>query len=169
MTDVIRHMPKPCEPSARSGACPFRRDADPGEFPAQRFELLADTAGLPGAEVPIGGPIFACHHSADGSAVACSGWLKVCGYNHLGIRFAIATRQISPEAVRIMPEDPELFESYDEMAAAQSAGVYRRDAADRSRRRVGHGNFVASRLLGGGQCPTGAEPGSEYRNRGTQR
>jgi len=138
--DVPRllHMPKPCDATEKSGACPFRLDAEPDEFPAARYEQLAETAGGPGAEVPIGGPVFACHHTSDGAPVACAGWLAVCGVDHLGVRLAVAEGRLSPEALRRPPDGPALFDSYDDMATQQAAGMYRLGAAEAARRRAGH-------------------------------
>lgn len=151
MTEALRHMPRPCDATATSGACPFRVDAAPGEFPAERYELLADTAGLPGAEVPDGGKMFACHHTADGAPVACAGWLRVCGSQHLGVRMALATGRLLPEALVRQPGEPELFESYDVMATQQADGVYDRRQANRSRDRAGHNLSMIAKLTGAGR------------------
>ena len=154
MADVPRllHMPKPCDPTTSSGACPFRVDAEPGEFPAERYEQLADTAGGPGAEVPVGGPMFACHHTADGAPVACAGWLAVCGGDHLGVRMAMAEGRLSPEALRRPPGGPILFDSYDDMATQQSDGMYRPDVAEASRARAGHYRTMIDKMTGGMSC-----------------
>ena len=133
----LRYMPPPCEATATSGPCPFRIDALPGEFTAARYEKLADTAGAPGAEAPVGAPMFACHHTADGAPVACAGWLAVAGGDHLGVRLAIAERRLSPSALR-PPDGIALFNSYDEMAVQQARGLYRPDVAATSRQAAGH-------------------------------
>lgn len=39
--------------------CPFRRDTEPGMFPACRYEALRETAGQRGAEAGLGAPMFA--------------------------------------------------------------------------------------------------------------
>lgn len=147
MTGPLRHMPRPCDESATWGRCPFRRDADPGEFTAQRYEQLAATAGGPGREAPIGAPMFACHHTADGAEVACAGWLAVCGHFHLGVRFALATGRLDPDRVGPLPGWPELFDSYDEMAAAQ-ADSYDRDRADEQRDAANHNADVIAKIRG---------------------
>jgi hypothetical protein len=153
VSDPLRHMPRPCDPSPTSGACPFRRD-DPGEFPADRYEELAATAGGPGAEAPIGAPLFACHHTADGAQVACAGWLAVCGHWHLGVRFALATGRLDPSAVEPQPGWPDLFDDYDEMAAAQSGQRgYDPRAATARRAATGHGAYILDKITGGGTCP----------------
>lgn len=151
MTSPLRHMPRPCDETDVSGRCPFRRDAEPGEFPAERFERLADTAGRPGREAPMNAPVFACHHTQDGAEVACAGWLAVCGHLHLGMRFAFATGRLNPAKVGPLPGWPELFGSYDEMAAAQSGGrPYDLDAANARRAAGGHdSDDVISKIRGG--------------------
>lgn len=155
MSDPLRHMPRPCDPSQVSGACPFRRDADPGEFSAERYEVLAATAGRPGAEAPLGAPMFACHHTADGAQVACAGWLAVCGHYHLGVRFAVADGRLDPAAVYGDRDGwPDLFDDYDEMAAAQ-AGERGYDQATAAARRTvtGHNTNILDKISGGGRCP----------------
>lgn len=104
-------MNKPCS------QCPYKRSTPPGQFPAQRYEQLRDTVGWPGAEVPIGGPVFACHMSAEGCDKACAGWLAVCGARHLGMRVKVLDGQLPAAALR---RRPELFDSYDEMAERQA-------------------------------------------------
>ena len=140
----LRHMPGPCDRTKKAGACPFRRDAEPGEFPASHFEQLADTAGQPGAEVPIGGRTFGCHHSDDAAPVASAGWLRVCGDFHFGVRFAAVEGRLDADALRAHTDDPALYSSYDEMAAAQADGQYRQEAAEASRRRARHGEIFAA-------------------------
>lgn len=148
MTRPIRYMPRPCDPSPTSGACPFRRDADPGEFSAERFEILAATAGGPGREAPFGAPLFACHHTADGAEVACAGWLAVCGQSHLGVRLALATGQLNPDGIGPKPGWPDLFDDYDEMAAAQTRDRYDQDAADARRDAALHNADTIAKIRG---------------------
>lgn len=139
MTDPLRVMPRPCDPSATSGACPFRRDADPGEFSAERFELLAASAGGPGREAPIGAPLFACHHTRDGAEVACAGWMAVCGDFHMSVRVSVVTGALDPSALHPGPDWPPLFDSYEQMAAAQSGErPYEPELADQRRAAAGH-------------------------------
>ena len=114
MADNLPHRRYPCR------ECPFRRDTEPGQFPACRYQALQDTAGRPGHEAPLGAPLFACHKSPDGREEACAGWLAVAGYDHLGVRLAVAMGRL-PGAALMPGEDwPELFGSYVETAAAQS-------------------------------------------------
>ncbi len=150
MTDPLRHMPRPCDATDTSGRCPFRRDADPGEFTAERYEVLAATAGRPGEEAPIGAPIFACHHTSDGAEVACAGWLAVCGHFHLGVRFAFLSGRLDPAKVGPLPGWPPLFDSYDEMAAAQSGhDTYDPDTAAAIRDHAGHNAPGVDKIRGG--------------------
>jgi hypothetical protein len=107
------HRRYPCS------ACPFRRDTGPGQFPACRYEALRDTAGTPGAEAPLGAPLFACHKSPEGREEACAGWLAVAGYEHIGIRLAVIRGDLPAAALAPGDSWPELFESYAEMAEAQ--------------------------------------------------
>jgi hypothetical protein len=153
----ITAMPRPCDATDKSGPCPFRVDAEPGEFTHERFEKLADTAGGPGAEVPADGPWFACHHTRDGAPVACAGWLAVCGVDHIGVRLSVSAGVIAPEALRRPAGGPELFESYDVMAREQARGMYRPEVAEEWRRRAGHGTGHSTFVTGvadvGGRDP----------------
>lgn len=98
--------------------CPWRRDALRGKFPACRYEALQNTVGGPGCEAPINAPMFACHKSPDGRERACAGWLAVVGVEHLGVRYAIVSGRLPPEALRAGDDWPELYPSYEELAAA---------------------------------------------------
>jgi hypothetical protein len=113
MADEIPHRRFPCN------ECPFRRDTEPGQFPAHRYEALAETAGEPGAEAPLGAPLFACHKSPEGAEEACAGWLAVCGIEHIGVRLMITFGELDPAVLQPGPDWPELFGSYAEMAEAQ--------------------------------------------------
>lgn len=101
--------------------CPFRRDTEPGMFPACRYEALAETAGERGAEAPLGAPFFACHKSPEGREEVCAGWLAVCGAEHLGVRVAVLAGRLEPEGLQPGEGWPGLFGSYREMAATQAA------------------------------------------------
>ena len=111
----MKYRERPCIP------CPWRRDSDHGEFPPERYEALRATAGSAGAEVGLTAPIFACHLSTEGHDRACAGWLAICGYEHLGVRLAVATGTLPAEALNPGDGWPELFESYDELAARNGA------------------------------------------------
>lgn len=110
---AIRYAAKPCT------QCPFRVDTPPGQFEACRFEALRNTAGGSGREAPIGAPMFACHKTAEGKEIACAGWLAVCGYDHLGVRFAVATGALPAEMLRPGRDWPMLFGNYEQMAGRQ--------------------------------------------------
>lgn len=101
--------------------CPWRRDTVPGQFPAERYEALRETAGQPGAEAPLTAPMFACHKGEPGTDedVACAGWLAVAGREHIGVRVALSRRRLPVEALEPGPDWPALFDSYAEMARTQ--------------------------------------------------
>lgn len=108
--------PRPCE------ECPWRRDTPPGQFPAERYQALRGTTGGPGAEAPIGSPMFACHKSADGQELPCAGWLAAVGVQgSLTVRYLAALGELPAEALSPGEDWPELFDSYAEMEAAQAA------------------------------------------------
>jgi hypothetical protein len=106
---------RPCD------ECPWRRDVKPGQFPATRYDALENTHGADGQEAPYGAPFFGCHKSPEGREFACAGWLAVEGYNHIGVRVAVAYGHFPGSALAPGEDWPELFGSYAEMAAAQGA------------------------------------------------
>lgn len=114
MTD-LPYAKRPCP------ECPWRVDQPAGRFDACRYDALRVTAGRPGAEAHLGAPIFACHKSHEGRDVACAGWLATVGGAHLGIRLAIASGRLPVEALSPGDDWPELYGSYDEMAAMNGA------------------------------------------------
>jgi Family of unknown function (DUF6283) len=99
--------------------CPFRRDVRPGQFTAARYEALRATSDQSGLHAPM----FGCHKGEPGTGadLACAGWLAVCGFDHLGVRLDVITGRLGQDALRPGDGWPELFGSYDEMAAAQGA------------------------------------------------
>lgn len=108
--------------------CPWKRSTPPGQFTAARFEALSNTSGSRNSsghdtrtapEVGLNAPMFACHKTAEGKEIACAGWLAVEGADHLGIRLAVITGHIPADALAPKPGWPELFNGYEEMAAAQ--------------------------------------------------
>jgi hypothetical protein len=101
--------------------CPWRRDTLPGQFDRERYVALRHTTGEPGAEAPIGSPMFACHKSAEGKEIACAGWLVAVGYDlSLTVRLLTAMRHLPV----IEPDEswPELYASYREMEEAMAGG-----------------------------------------------
>lgn len=112
MAEPLRHPGRPCS------NCPWRLDAPPGEFPACRYESLTATAGRPGKEVGFSAPIFACHRSRDGEEFACAGWLATVGYDHLGMRLAVAMGRLEPAAFEPGPDWPPLYATYADLAVA---------------------------------------------------
>lgn len=92
-------------------------------FSRERFDALADTSGRPGHEAPLGAPMFACHKSPEGSEDACAGWLAVAGFEHIGVRFAVAQGRLDPAVCSPGEDWPPLFDSFEEMADTQAASV----------------------------------------------
>ena len=116
MLEPIRRVHRPCS------ECPWRRDSPVGQFPACRYEALRDTSGGPGVEAPLGSPLFACHKTPDGQERACAGWLAVAGVDHLGVRLAVVMGRLPGEALVPGEGWPDLYDSFEEMAAANAAG-----------------------------------------------
>lgn len=117
MTTGLPRMLRPC---GGPQPCPWRLDAPPGQFPAERYACLASTSRRPDghgeADAPLGSPMFACHTSPDGRERACAGWLAVEGWGHLGVRFAVLTGALPQCALAPGPDWPPLHASYAELA-----------------------------------------------------
>ena len=111
---ALPHRRYPC------AECPRRRDAEPGQFPACRYDELRATAGKPGAEASPGAPMFACHKTAEGREQACAGWLAVTGYEHFGIRLAVLRGELPGSVLSPGEGWPDLYDDYDEMTAAMA-------------------------------------------------
>jgi hypothetical protein len=111
----VPYQRRPCK------RCPWRRDVEPGEFPASRYEeLRATSEQREGHEPGIGAPLFACHKTKEGREMACAGWLAAVGHRHIGVRLAIVQRRLPPEVLHPGEDWPELFTTYDEMATRQA-------------------------------------------------
>lgn len=111
MSTETPHMKRPCP------ECPWRCGSTPDQFPAHRFEALRDTSGRRGGEAHMGSPFFACHKTQEGREAICAGWLAVEGYDHLGARYLGITGKLAAAAFSPGDDWPELYGSYDEMAA----------------------------------------------------
>lgn len=99
--------------------CPWSKETPPGQFPLSRYEEIAHTTGAPGAEAPLGSPMFACHMTIEGREAPCAGWLAAVGYESLTVRVLLAKGELPPDVMEPGPDWPELFSSYTEMAEAQ--------------------------------------------------
>lgn len=116
MTCPLPHARRPC------GECPWRLDAQPGKFPAERYAALRATSRRPdahgGTDAPLGSPFFACHMSGEGKDQACAGWLAVEGWGHIGVRLAVLRGAIDEAALAPGEGWPALHSSYADLAAA---------------------------------------------------
>ncbi|MFF0092763.1 DUF6283 family protein [Streptomyces canus] len=111
-------MPRQKKPCTR---CPWVRTTSPGEFPAERYEVLRRTSVQDDGEQPsFDAPLFACHKTPEGREKACAGWLASVGHEHIGVRVAVAQGRLPREALTPGEDWPPLFESYTEMAAQQA-------------------------------------------------
>lgn len=109
----MSELPRQKRPCAE---CPFRRDVEPGQFPAERYEALRESCRHEqNVQAPLGAPMFACHKSPEGGEFACAGWLAVEGHNHIGVRVAVATGHLPVDALAPKPDWPELYATYEEV------------------------------------------------------
>ncbi|WP_433235347.1 DUF6283 family protein [Streptosporangium sp. CA-135522] len=107
------------------GECPWQVSAELGKFPAERYEELRATCQPNAAGVPPlpGTPMFGCHvgDPKTGEDLACAGWLAVEGFEHIGVRLALADGRIPASALQPGHNWPELYPSYEAMAEANGA------------------------------------------------
>ena len=73
--------------------CPWRRDISPGQFPAERFIILACTA------YDMNLTQFACHKSPEGAEFGCAGFLLRGATHNLGTRLAIRAGKVPPNVI----------------------------------------------------------------------
>lgn len=101
-------------PCAGTERCPWRRDAEPGTFPAEAFRLSAPTS------YPDSDRRFGCHSSTAKAPRVCAGWL---------LRGASGNRQVQEllDSGRMerpsLPEGVELYDDYAEMAVANGVNA----------------------------------------------
>jgi hypothetical protein len=79
---------------------------------------MAGTVGEPGHEVPLGGPLWACHTTTEGRDQVCASWLARTGLDHLTVRLALAAGQLPPEALQPGADWPPLYDSFEDLCAA---------------------------------------------------
>jgi hypothetical protein len=107
----IKYPKKPC------AECPWRKDVKPGQFTADRFRALANTAH----DMAIG--IFSCHKSAEEHPIACAGFILRGARHNLSLRLAYSRGDIGEISDGGFPLHP----NYRSMAIAN--GVAANDAA----------------------------------------
>ncbi len=119
----MKHRTYPCN------ECPWKVTAEPGKFPAERYVKLRSTCrpdedGMP--PMP-GSPMFGCHKGEPGTDddLACAGWLAREGHNHIGVRLAIMNGDLPMEALEQNDTWPDLYDTYEDMAAANGANLPR--------------------------------------------
>jgi len=116
------------------GECPWRKDVEPGKFPAERYDALRGTSEQiePTCASDISNQgMFACHMTHEGREQACAGWLAVAAHNHIGVRLAVATGRLPAQVLGPGEDWPELFGSYDEMAKVQGRPAAEQDGEKR--------------------------------------
>ncbi|MEU7162440.1 DUF6283 family protein [Streptomyces chrestomyceticus] len=89
--------------------CPWRRDAPPGQFPAQAYRHSAATS-RPGTDRHFG-----CHASRPEQPQMCAGWLLRGAQHHAGVQRQLADGTL---ACPVLPAGMALYDSYAAMAVA---------------------------------------------------
>lgn len=109
---------KPC------ANCPWRKDAPRQHWAPDHFESIALNCRDDGMHVML------CHKAkripaGDRSAPVCQGWIRVLGFEAIGVRIAAFTGRITLEEVEDQ-NPPELFASFEEMLDANDITPPRR-------------------------------------------
>jgi hypothetical protein len=115
--DDLPYVKRPCT------ACPWRLDAQPGRFAADRWAAMADTVASPATgSAPLDAPFFTCHLSAEGREQLCAGWLAQEGAGHVGVRVAVLQERLPAEALAAGDDWPALHPTF-VAAAGHDLGV----------------------------------------------
>lgn len=112
----------PCEARVDLPACPWRRDAEVGEYPAEAYLLSARTAYEQSWHQ------FACHQSETAAPVVCAGFLLRGAGDNMAVRM---TQRAGADLSKVRSEVA-LYDSCREMAEAN--GVDPDDPALQPRR-----------------------------------
>ena len=114
-SQTVPHRRRPCRD------CPYRTDTVGRKAYSNITDYAEGTIGQPGAEAPLGAPMFACHMSRTDPGELCAGWLAVAGYEHLTVRYAIITGALPATVLQPGPSWPDLFESGSDMITTHQA------------------------------------------------
>lgn len=104
----MKHVKRPCD------ECPWRKDAEPGRFPPERWAALTATSPdiRTGFGPEFGAPLFACHKTPEQGERACAGWLAVEGSAHPSVRLAAVLDKLPPDMLQPKEDWPDLHESF---------------------------------------------------------
>ncbi|MCD0446400.1 DUF6283 family protein [Glycomyces sp. A-F 0318] len=122
--NVAGYRRSPC------ATCPWRKDAPLGAFPDSVFDSSRHTSVQPEHWDGQAQAQFGCHASAPSTgapaSLTCAGFLAVAGRDNLSVRMAVLQGTIAPDALEPGEDWPELYDSYDAMAAANRAANARK-------------------------------------------
>ncbi len=96
---------KPCK------TCPWRRDAEIGEFPAEAYRTSASCA------YDTALTMFSCHESGTKKAAVCAGFLLANSNHNMGVRLGVMKGTYNLSRLG-NPDNVELYSSYRAMAIA---------------------------------------------------
>lgn len=112
---------KPCE------NCPWRVDAPRDYWDPQHFHDIANNCRDDGMHTML------CHKAnnlplgaKDPNAPPCQGWIRVMGFNAIGVRILSITGKVTPEEVDDR-EGLDLFESFEDMLRANKIKLPKRN------------------------------------------
>lgn len=94
--------------------CPWRVDAPREHWDPSHFESIYQNCQDDGIHMML------CHKSAkvaDEQTIVCQGWVRVMGFEAVGVRIAALQGLVTEEEISDT-DGPELFESFDEMMKA---------------------------------------------------
>jgi len=105
-------MKKPCD------NCPWRRDAPTAYWDPDHFTEIWRNCQDDGARIML------CHKAGnlpedEAREIVCHGWVRVVGYDAIGVRLAVMRGQVSPDEV-LAKDGVELYDSFEEMMEANA-------------------------------------------------
>jgi hypothetical protein len=100
-------------------------DNPEAKFPAERWTALSSTVRDPqtGTQPFPGDPMFGCHKGEPGTNddLSCAGWLVQFGFDHLGVRLALAQGRLPASALEAGDTWPPLHETWDDVVGSHTA------------------------------------------------
>lgn len=92
--------------------CPWRIDAPAGHWHKDEFVNIARTCRGDGLRR------MGCHNSSPDNPIICMGWVRVEGFDSIGVRLACISGELNPADVNTTT-GPDLFNSIQDMIDAQ--------------------------------------------------
>jgi hypothetical protein len=100
--------------------CPWRKDAPRNYWDPTHFTDIWNNCQDDGARV------MGCHKSTETKHVPCQGWIRVMGFDAIGVRILVMTDKVTMAEVEDT-KGPELFKTFAEMLKANKIKLPKRN------------------------------------------